>query len=140
MSSIAINELEAGMVINVNLATTLIQDVYKAVQVSAANVGYEIASSYGNVEATHANIYSSLPDGTIKNARELSYVLVKRTSGVTVGENPITPIAIAWIDSMELVTTNQFIVEVNTAPANGEELIRQGLQSRGLTDFTIRRV
>ncbi len=136
--SVDYSKLEPGMVLNITPNTNLLADEYKSVRL-VATAGYEIASVYRNVEGLHANIYSSLPQGTIKDARELKYLIVSSTNGGTVGGTATTAIATAWIESYDIVTVNAFVVDVASGPVDAEKIISEALQSRGITDFTIRR-
>ena len=78
--------------INVRLVTTLLGGDFSNCMKQGI-VSYDIALLQDpNISATHANIYSDLPNGTPRSANELDYLLVTLANGET------KVLALPWID------------------------------------------
>lgn len=75
-----ISGLKMGQVVSFKLHTKLISDIFTNVKVLGI-VGFEVASAFEDVAAVHANIYSTLPEGTPEGAEDYDYLYVETIDG-----------------------------------------------------------
>lgn len=82
-----------GSYINVRLVSSLLGGDFSNCKKEGI-VSYGIALNYDpNIGSTHANIYSDLPNGTPRSAKELDYLIVEMPDG------KFKALALSWIDT-----------------------------------------
>lgn len=123
--------LVPGQVISFDLNTTLISGGYRAVKL-LANITYDLAVGYTDVDSIHANIYDTLPEGTPRQASGFNYLLIERNGNREA-------VGIPWIkDPVTVIDSSIFDVQIKGLNLNeGVRLISEALQSRGISDFSI---
>ncbi len=121
---VSLNGVAAGTIVNIIPDTPLLSKI-EHVEVLATG-GYKIAKMYTDVDAKHAEIYSSLETADVPNdVRSYSYIIVTGRDG-----RP-EAYADAWLKSIAVV--NKLLVKFELNIDNTDELneIRRALQSRG---------
>lgn len=119
-----LNGVAAGTVVNIVPDTPLITKI-DHVEVLATG-GYKIAKSFSDVDARHAEIYSSLETPEVPNdVRSYSYIIIQNRDG-----RP-EAFADAWLKSVNVVQKlqAQFVLDMDNTDELNE--IRRILQSRG---------
>lgn len=126
-----VSALSPGQVISFDLNTTLISGGYRGVKL-IANIMYDLAVEYTDVDSKHANIYDTLPEGTPRSAKDFNYLLIENN-----GRREA--VGIPWIkDPVTVIDSTVFDVQITGLNLNeGVRLITEALQSRGISDFTI---
>lgn len=126
-----VSALSPGQVISFDLNTTLISGGYRGVKL-IANIMYDLAVEYTDVDSKHANIYDTLPEGTPRSAKDFNYLLIENN-----GKREA--VGIPWIkDPVTVIDSTVFDVQITGLNLNeGVRLITEALQSRGISDFTI---
>lgn len=93
---------------------------------------FDSANVIEDVTPIHASVYSELPSGTPKNARDLVYVKVVTSTGET------RVWALNWIASQpELVTSSTLQVIISNAVISDIERLRQVLKTNGWNQIEI---
>ncbi len=125
-----ITEVKPNQVINLELLTNVIQNKYTGVYVECIAT-YSMASKYADVAAIHANIVSTLPEGTPKDPTAFSYLI-----GTMNNEQVV--LGLPWINpDVTLVEAVRIRVEFANADMTMVDDIKNALNSRLLTDYTI---
>lgn len=126
-----ISALSPGQVISFDLNTTLISGGYRGVKL-IANITYDLAVEYTDVDSKHANIFDTLPEGTPRSAKDFNYLLIEQN-----GRREA--VGIPWIkDPVTVIDSTVFDVQITGLNMNdGVRLITEALQSRGISDFVI---
>lgn len=124
-------ELDSVYNFNTRAPAILGADFKKATILGILN--YKLASNYINPETSHANIFPYLPEGTPKDPKSYTYILIRTESG----EN--TVLAMPWIDetSITLVVNKTLVITVNDITNNDATRIRDNLLMMGFTSFNI---
>jgi hypothetical protein len=94
---------------------------------------YATASAFaGDLAATHAAVYPSLPVGTPKNAKDLDYVRIKTSAG------DYRVLALNWIASQPVLVVNK-VAQILVRDASAEDLsrLRSMMVQNGFTDFSV---
>ena len=126
-----VSTLTPGQTITFELETKVLANEFKNC-VYLGQVTYELAVTYDDVDATHANIYSTLPAGTPNDPRQYNYILVKLPSGEK------KPVGIPWIkDPVRVVTTCVITVKFYDGSINDANDVKRALNARGYNDFEI---
>lgn len=121
---VSLNGVAAGTVVNIVPDTPLITKI-DHVEVLATG-GYKIAKSFSDVDARHAEIYSSLETPEVPNdVRSYNYIIIQNRDG-----RP-EAFADAWLKSVNVVQKlqAQFVLDMDNTDELNE--IRRILQSRG---------
>lgn len=125
-----ISNVKAGQVLSFKLHTKLLRDMYTRVPVLGV-AGYEIAKTYTDVDAIHANIYGDLPEGTPESPSEYDYLLIKDV------EEKVHAVGVPWIkDPVRVVKRSKIHVEID-GDNDTVDLVRKALNGRGITNFKI---
>lgn len=126
-----INSLKSGQVVSFKLNTNLIPDIFTNVKVLGV-VGFDLAINVEDVAATHANIYSTLPEGTPENPEDYDYLIVETIDGER------KAVGGPWIrDPINLVDSASIRVVVNNATTADVEKVRDALNAYGYIDLSI---
>ena len=126
-----VSNLTPGQTISFELETKVLANEFKTCSY-LGQVSYELAVTFDDVDATHANIYSTLPTGTPNDPRQYNYILVKLPSGEK------KPVGIPWIkDPVTVVETCIITAKIYDASVNDAEDIKRALNARGYSDITI---
>lgn len=126
-----ISGLTPGQTVSFELHTRVLANEFQNVTY-LGEVNYEIASTFDDLDATHANIYSTLPEGIPDDPRMYNYILVKLASGSR------KPIGIPWIkDPVKIITSSVITIVVKDASANDTAVIKRALNAYGFTDIVI---
>lgn len=127
-----ISGINSGDTLSFSLHTSVLPDVYKNVKVLAADVSYEVAMGFDDVAAKHANIISTLPEGTPNDPSAYPYLYVETIDGqrICVGST--------WIkEPIEKVTACTIEATINNVGTGDVEKIRKALNGYGYTEITI---
>lgn len=92
-----------------------------------------IAANYMNVQTNHAQIYPSLPPGTVNDPTQYDYFLIRTQSGDK------RVLAIQWIDvnSIQLVTQQAISITVNGTTTGDDVKIRNALLMMGFSSISM---
>lgn len=127
----SLSGINTGQIVTFKLFTKYIPDVYKNVKVLGI-MSFEIASQFTDVSAIHANIISTLPEGTPKNAEDYQYLYVELIDGTRqcVGET--------WIaDNITVVSAITIHVKIHDGSTGDLPTLRKALNGYGFTNFEI---
>jgi hypothetical protein len=122
-----------GKVISFSLyAPAILGDGYTNVKVIGA-VTADIAKTFADIITQHAQVYPSIPPGTVDNYRAYDYLLIENANGNTV------PIGFPWIqgtptESESSITTFTF-VNLSAMQVRDLELI---VRSNGYSDYSVK--
>lgn len=119
-----LNGVAAGTIVNIVPDTPLISKI-DHVEVLATG-GYKIAKSFSDVDARHAEIYSSLETPEVPNdVRAYNYIIIQNREG-----RP-EALADAWLKSVTVVQKirARFDLELDNMDELNE--LRRALQARG---------
>lgn len=96
-------------------------------------VDYEIASKYADLYPLHAQVYSSLPNGTPNDPKAYDYLLLKTTAG------NIMAIGIPWIKESTIVLIESRVIQViiDGVSASDVQSIRNALVQNGYNQIDI---
>lgn len=94
---------------------------------------YRDAVRERDVEVQHNSVYPLLPEGTLKDYRQLTYLQFEDLNGQTVW------LAKQWINdsSLELIENQTLNISVSYASASDVNLIREVLAQNGFKDIVI---
>lgn len=114
------------------LAPTVLGAQFKNATVVGANVGYDVAKNFNNIDLIHRAVYPLLPAGTVDDATKFTYVILKTENG------SMTAIATEWIDESTIVSTQSvtITVVVRNASVSDATTIRDSLKLMGFTNVT----
>ena len=127
-----INALRSGQVVSFKLHTKLISDIFTNVKV-LGSVGFDLATLTEDVAAIHANIYSTLPEGTPENPQDYDYLIVETIDGQR------KAVGAPWIkDPIPTVDSATIQVNVSNATTSDVEKIRDALNAYGYLDLEIK--
>lgn len=129
--SLNYNEL-VGKVVSFTLyAPPVLGDGYSRVKIIGV-VSADVALAHDDIISKHAQVYGSLPPGTVDNYAAYDYLLIKNANG------NIVPIGIPWISSavdvFESSMTTVVIPNLNAVQIKELEYV---LRSNQFTGFTI---
>jgi hypothetical protein len=122
-----------GKIITFNLhAPSILGSGYTNVKVIGA-VTSQIAKTYTDILTQHAQVFSSLPPGTVDSYKGYDYLLIENSNGV------IIPIGFPWIqgtpvESESSLTTITF-TNLSATQIRDIELI---LRSNNFNDFSVK--
>ncbi len=126
-----INTLKSGQVVSFKLHTKLISDIFTNVKVLGA-VGFDLANNIEDVAAIHANIYSTLPEGTPESPEDYDYLIVETIDGQR------KAVGGPWIkDPITVVDSATIRVTLNNATTSDVEKVRNALNAYGFIDLSI---
>ncbi|AQT28146.1 hypothetical protein pVa21_205 [Vibrio phage pVa-21] len=126
-----ISGLKMGQVVSFKLHTKLISDIFTNVKVLGI-VGYDVATAFEDVAAVHANIYSTLPEGTPENAEDYDYLYVETI------DKQRKVVGVPWIkDPISVVDSATIRVTLNNATTSDVEKVRNALNAYGYIDLSI---
>jgi hypothetical protein len=127
-------QLQRRSVYNISLrAPSVLGSGYRGATITTIEMDYEDAIRHQqNLTDIHKQALPQLPTGTPSNARDLTYMKIRTTSGESV------IIAHEWIGSQpELVENRTIRVLVNDATTKDMQVIRDCLVARGFTNITL---
>lgn len=126
------NQFEIGAVYDFITYAPSILGTYKNVRVEGI-VNHTASRYYIDPAAMHANVYSTLPEGTINDYRQYNYLMVKTTS------NNIYALGLPWIDGDSVVRKSfqKAYVTIEDVGPEDVEKIRLALVSNGYTPSKI---
>jgi len=126
-----VSSLKPGQVLSFELLTNLLSNEYRNVVLEGV-VGYKQAKRIEDVDATHANIIGSLPQGTPKNAREYNYL------HITMPDGSERAVGIPWIkDPINVVTKQIIVARINGSSIEDGDVVAKALRAYGFTDFQL---
>lgn len=126
-----ISGLKMGQVVSFKLHTKLISDIFTNVKVLGI-VGFEVASAFEDVVAIHANIYSTLPEGTPEGAEDYDYLYVETIDGQR------KAVGVPWIkDPITLIDSATIRVTLSNSSTSDVEKVRDALNAYGFIDLSI---
>lgn len=110
-------------------------DVYKKVKVLAI-VDYDTARLFSDVETTANNVYSTLPVGTPKDAKNYRYLKLRSQNGA------ISCVALEWINQSTIVVHDEVYVnaKIRLRSIEDTESIRKVLIANGLDLVSIEHI
>jgi len=96
-------------------------------------VDYEVARKYDDIYALHAQVYNTLPSGTVNNAEGYDYLLLRTQDGST------TVLGLPWIreDTIELKDARTANVTIFGVSGSDVEKIRNALVQNGYNNVEI---
>lgn len=97
-------------------------------------LNYEMASKYIDIYPLHAQVYSSLPNGTPNDPRSYSYILIKTSAGNT------TVLGIPWINegTIDLIESNTIQVLIGGVSAVDINRVKNCLIQNGYDQLDIK--
>ena len=109
----------------------MISDIFTNVKVLGI-VGFEVASAFEDVAAIHANIYSTLPEGTPEGAEDYDYLYVETIDGQR------KAVGVPWIkDPITLIDSATIRVTLSNSSTSDVEKVRDALNAYGFIDLSI---
>ena len=127
-----ISSLKPGQVLSFELNTNLLASEYRNVVLEAI-ITYRQARKIEDVDATHANIIGSLPEGTPKSAREYNYLHIVMPSGEE------RAVGIPWIKyPINVISTQIIDVRVRGMAVDDAAIVAKALRAYGFDDFEIK--
>ena len=93
-----------------------------------------IAQSFMDIEATHVQVYSYLPQGTPDNARGYDYVMLRTLSG------EMTVLGLPWINEATIVNVESgtMVVELVDVTSQDIQRVSDALIANGFHKFNIK--
>lgn len=127
-----ISSLSPGQVLSFELVTNLLASEYRNVVLEAV-VTYKQARKIEDVDATHANIIGSLPEGTPKSAREYNYLHITMPNGEE------RAVGIPWIkDPINVISTQIVDVRIRGKALDDADIVAKALRAYGFDDYEIK--
>lgn len=114
-------------------ATPILGNGFKNVTVQAV-LDYDTALSFADIDATHRNVFTYLPEGTSDRPQDFDYLLLKTADNIT------TIIGVPWIveDSVVAVTNLKASVVIEDLESGDDiERIRACLSQNGFNKISI---
>lgn len=127
-----VSALNPGQVLSFELETNLLASEYRNV-ILEGTITYRQARKIEDVDATHANIIGSLPEGTPKSAREYNYLHIIMPNGEE------RAIGIPWIkDPVNVISTQIIDARIRGMSLDDAEIVAKALRAYGFEDFEIK--
>lgn len=95
-------------------------------------VGADVAISYADIITQHAQVYGSLPGGTVDNYAAYDYMLIRNENG------NVIPIGVPWINGTITEEVSSMVtVQIPNLDAVKIKELQFVLQANGFEDFTV---
>lgn len=93
---------------------------------------FDSANVIQDVAPLHASVYSSLPTGTPKDAKDLLFIKIRTSTG------EVRVIAKDWLSMNPVLVVNKNVrVDILNVDLSKLPLLRAALEQNGFTNFTI---
>lgn len=126
-----VSNLEPGQVLSFELNTKLLTSDYTTVKLQSI-CSAPMARRISDIDAIHANIISTLPEGTPQSPDEYNYLIVELIDG------DVRAVGVPWIkDPVRVVNKTEINVTVKNVDVSDSEMIRKALNAYGYADIII---